>query len=84
MELLQTTWKEEKEARFIHRFHKYQLLETLTGTTDFNPFPTRRVNPEKLGFNDAIRLAEEVGRQLNLGNKPAALLGRTLEETYGV
>lgn len=76
--------REVTEARFLQRCRQYAWLEEVVGVMRLTQFPTRDVNPEQLNFSDATRLADEARRQFDLGNRPAAVLEKTLEDVYGV
>lgn len=76
--------REVTEARFLQRCNQYAWLEEAVGVTRLARFPSLEVDPERVNLSDATRLADEVRRQFDLGNRPAAVLEKTLEDVYGV
>jgi Zn-dependent peptidase ImmA (M78 family)/DNA-binding XRE family transcriptional regulator len=73
-----------KEAKFLKLCQQYSLLENLSGTTSRKPLPERVVDASKLNFDVAERLAVDVREELGLGDRPASVLVKTLEDKYGV
>jgi Zn-dependent peptidase ImmA (M78 family)/transcriptional regulator with XRE-family HTH domain len=76
--------QEAKEAKFLNFCQQYSLLENLSGTTIRKPLPEKIVDPSMLSFGVAESLAIEVRKELGLGDRPASVLVKTLEDKYGV
>ena len=76
--------KEAKEAAFLKHCHEYSLVEELSDRRRDDPFPERDVDPDKVGFREAAKIAEEIRKAFNLGDRPAASLEKTLQNRYGV
>jgi Zn-dependent peptidase ImmA (M78 family)/transcriptional regulator with XRE-family HTH domain len=74
----------QREAALVDRAARYKLIVEWA-----NERPTRDLlriphDPTQASTAFAHGIAEQVSEQLNLGNRPARALLRTLEETYGV
>jgi Zn-dependent peptidase ImmA (M78 family)/transcriptional regulator with XRE-family HTH domain len=82
--VLPSEQKEAKEAKFLNFCQQYSLLENLSGTVIRKRIPQKEVNPSTLTFRVAQRLALEVREEFGLGDRPASLLVKTLEDNYGV
>jgi len=76
--------KETKEAVFIKRCRRYALLEKLSGMEVSRIFPQKHINPDSLNFETADQMAMEIRNEFNLGERPAEVLGKTLEDVFGV
>jgi Zn-dependent peptidase ImmA (M78 family)/DNA-binding XRE family transcriptional regulator len=76
--------KGQREAQFLGRCQQYATLEELSGAKLVQDFPQKKVAAEHVDFTTATYLAEEIRRELGLGEKPAGNLERTLEARYGV
>jgi len=78
------TQKEIKEAKFLKRCQEYATLEELSGIKTSNQLPKKKVGLDDLSYEMARRLAGEISRELNLGDRPASELEKTLEDRFGV
>lgn len=76
--------KELKEADFIKKCRQYSLLEKLSGLKDGLDFPQKDVSLYSLSYADADRMAIEVRRELNLGDRPAEQLEKILQNVHRV
>ena len=76
--------KKKKEAEFIKHYNNYSLLEEMSGIKGSSQFPQKRVDPEHLSFGVARSLANDIRREFNLGDRPASVLEKTLEDRFGV
>ena len=76
--------KELIEAEFLKRCEQYALLEKLCDVVIKEELPTREVNYEKLTYEYAEDLGEEIQDHFALGSRPASCLSSILEEKYGV
>ncbi len=76
----------EKEAYFLNKCEEYYHLERLLDETADFALPRFEFSPKgkKDGFEKAGAIADDVYRILNLGPRPALVLRRVLEETYGI
>ncbi|MBU0697829.1 MAG: XRE family transcriptional regulator, partial [Proteobacteria bacterium] len=78
------TEKEIKESMFIKRCEDYAILEELCGSRTAGQFPQKKVASDDVSYEMARRLASEVRREFNLGDRPARELIKILEEGFGV
>lgn len=78
------TEKELKEAEFLKRYRQYALLEEMSGLKPGRTLPQKSVDPETLDFQVADRIAMEIRREFNLGDRPAGDLERVLQNDFGV
>ncbi len=72
--------RRESEAKLVERARRYALLETWCGLPPPPPLPDWHIDPQSTTFEELEPLADDVGRLLDLGSRPAAALVRTLEE----
>lgn len=82
--VLPSDQREVKEAKFLKYCEQYSFLETISGTTRRRPFPQKSVNPSTINYKVAARLADEIRGEFSLGDRPATVLEKTLENKYGV
>jgi len=78
------TDREIKESKFIKHCEDYAMLEELSGSRTAEQFPQKRVGPDDISYEMARRLASEIRREFNLGDRPARELIKILEEGFGV
>jgi Zn-dependent peptidase ImmA (M78 family)/DNA-binding XRE family transcriptional regulator len=78
------TEKKIKESKFIKHCEDYAMLEALSGGQTAEQFPQKQVSPDDISYETARRLASEIRREFNLGDRPARELTRILEEGFGV
>ena len=78
------TDKESKESKFIKHCEDYAMLETLSGGRTAEQFPQKQISPDDISYETARRLASEIRREFNLGDRPARELIKILEEGFGV
>jgi Zn-dependent peptidase ImmA (M78 family)/DNA-binding XRE family transcriptional regulator len=79
------TNKIEREKEFQKFCEDYRMLEKLSGEqSTYQPFPQMEIDPFKIDYKDAERFAENIRSSLNLGERPAATLEKTLQDRYGV
>ncbi|MBU1398629.1 MAG: XRE family transcriptional regulator [Pseudomonadota bacterium] len=78
------TEKELKEAEFLKRYRQYALLEEMSGLRAGRTLPQKKVDPGTLNFQTADRIAMEIRKDLNLGDRPAGDLERVLQNDFGV
>jgi len=78
------TEKEIKELKFIKHCEDYAMLEELSGGRTAEQFPQKKVSPDDVSYEMARRLASEIRREFNLGDRPARELMKILEEGFGV
>ncbi len=79
--------KELKEGEFFKRCQQYAMLEELTENILVQEFPQKWVTPEQITYyfaNRAEVIAQEIRRELNLGDKPALSLENMIQERYQV
>lgn len=74
----------EIEAVFLDRARRYALLEKWNQLPPSSTLPEFELSPYEATFNDAARLAGEVGKTLDLGSRPAASLLLVLQEAFRV
>lgn len=74
----------ETEEIFLDRARRYALLEKWNDLPPAPTLPDMDLIPERASFNDAARLAREVGKTLDLGSRPAASLASVLQEVFRV
>ena len=82
--VLPSDQREVKEAKFLKYCEQYSFLESISGTTLSRPFPQKTVNPSTINYMVAARLADEIRGEFGLGDRPATVLEKTLENKYGV
>lgn len=73
-----------KEAEFLKHCQQYGSLENLSESAQALQFPQKEVDPHNVSYNDAAKLAEETRREFGLGDTPATVLEKTLQDRYGV
>lgn len=75
-----------EEQHIYQHCEDYRLLEKLVAqqTLPTRELPKRNFDIEEVGFDWANQLADDLCRELNLGDYPAEVLARRLEEDYGV
>lgn len=75
-----------EEQHIYQHCEDYRLLERLIPSTFSLPrtLPQRDFDIQKADIECANRLADELYRELNLGDYPAEVLARRLEEDFGV
>lgn len=76
--------RETIEADFVRHCRDYAALEQLFGEVREVGLPLENVDVDKISFAFAKRLAERIGKQLDLGSRPAASLATILEDGCGV
>jgi Zn-dependent peptidase ImmA (M78 family)/transcriptional regulator with XRE-family HTH domain len=76
--------KEIKEAHFLKKCREYHNLELAVSDSPRSLLPNVKIDPKTADFQTIKQLAEEISKQLNLGQKPAAAIEKVLEEQYGV
>jgi Zn-dependent peptidase ImmA (M78 family)/transcriptional regulator with XRE-family HTH domain len=76
--------KELKEAEFLKRYRQYAFLEEMSGIRLMRKLPQKSVDPKTLDFQTADRIAMEIRREFNLGDRPAGDLERVLQNDFGV
>ena len=76
--------KELKEAEFLKRYRQYALLEEMSGMRPGRSLPQKAVDSGTLDFQTADRIALEIRREFNLGDRPAGDLERVLQNDFGV
>lgn len=74
----------ETEEMFLDRALRYSLLEQWNHLPPAPALPDLPLDPHSASFNDASRLAREVGNTLDLGSRPAASLASVLQEAFRV
>lgn len=74
----------QREMAFIKKCQDFFFLEEVTGREATNRLPQKEVDPDNLSYNVTNRLANEIRTELNLGNRPAVVLEKTMAENYGV
>lgn len=75
-----------EEQHIYQHCEDYRLLESLV-VSPFSPprdLPKKNFDIQTADFDWANRLADELYRELNLGDYPAEVLARRLEEDFGV
>lgn len=60
------------------------MLEALSGGRTDEQFPQKKVSADDVSYGTARRLASEIRREFNLGDRPACELIKILEEGFGV
>jgi Zn-dependent peptidase ImmA (M78 family)/DNA-binding XRE family transcriptional regulator len=75
---------EAKEAKFLKNCQQYSLLEELSGTIIRKSFPQKSLSISAINFITTERLAVDIREEFSLGDKPASVLQKTLEDKYGV
>ena len=78
------TDREIKESKFIKHCEDYAMLEELSRSRTAEQFPQKKVSPDDVSYETARRLASEIRREFNLGDRPARELIKILEEGFGV
>lgn len=78
------TDREIKESKFIKHCEDYAMLEELSRSRTAEQFPQKKVRPDDVSYETARRLASEIRREFNLGDRPARELIKILEEGFGV
>jgi len=73
-----------KEAKFLRYCEQYFFLETISRSSLRRSFPQKKVYPSDIDYKDAERLADEIRSEFGLGDRPATVLEKTLENKYGV
>lgn len=76
-----------REEQHINQYcEDYRLLEGLVAETAslLRDIPKRELDIQQADFDWANRLADELCRELNLGDYPASVLAPRLEEDFGV
>jgi len=76
--------KEIKEAQFLKKCRDYHNLELAASDSPRSSLPNKKLDPETMDFQTVKQMAEEVSKQLNLGQKPSASIEKVLEDQYGV
>ena len=59
-------------------------MEDLNGIERQYPFPLERVDFQEIDFRYAMKVADEIRQRFNLGDRPAVVLEKTLEDRFGV
>lgn len=72
------------EAEFIQRCNQYALVEKLCETCSRSELPSEEVSFDEMNFKDVEKLADKIGKILDLGSRPASSLPGLLEDKYGV
>lgn len=70
--------KEIKESKFIKHCEDYAMLEALSGGRTDEQFPQKKVSADDVSYETARRLASEIRREFNLGDRPARELIKIL------
>ncbi len=76
--------KAKKEAEFLKRCGDYAVLEELNEVKHNRQLPQMEIESNDLTWVTARAIANKVRRELDLGNRPARELEKTLQENYGV
>ncbi len=77
--------RELQEATFLEICRQYSLVQELSGEASLKRIPQAPViSVEALDYSRVEILAEEMRRELNLGDRPASQLENTLQNSYGV
>ncbi len=76
--------KAKKEGEFLKRCEDYAVLEELNEVKNNRQLPQMEIESDDLTWETARALANKVRRELDLGNRPARELEKTLQENYGV
>ncbi|MBS0654850.1 MAG: ImmA/IrrE family metallo-endopeptidase [Verrucomicrobia bacterium] len=76
----------QEERHIYQHCEDYRLLEKLVVQPSFplRELSKRDFNVQTANFDTVNRLADELHRELNLGDYPAEVLARRLEEDFGV
>lgn len=76
----------QEELNILEHCHDYRLLERLTGIgpSSVKKLPHEECDIEKVNTDWANQLATKIHREFNLGDYPAELLAKCLEEDYDV
>lgn len=72
------------EAAFLEFCKRYHLVEKLSGVTPADRLPKASIGHDSINETTAEELANKYARQLNLGDRPAKVLTKILEEGWGV
>jgi len=75
---------EDVETRFLRFCEQYHNLEVWCGERTPQALPLADGGTGTFGYPDAQRLAKQVRDQMQLGDRPGAVLLRVLEEIWGV
>lgn len=75
---------ESLQADFLRWCDRYARILRLTGRSSANPLPTYQVDLARLTYRDVGDLADSVGRQLNLGRRPATVLQEAIQDQFDV
>ena len=78
------TGSESLQADFLRWCDRYARILRLTGRSSANPLPTYQVDLAGLTYQDVADLADSVGRQLNLGRRPATVLQEAIQDQFDV
>jgi Zn-dependent peptidase ImmA (M78 family) len=63
----------------------FDMLEKLSGEQSaYQPLSQMEIDPFKINFKDAERFAETIRSTLNLGDLPARVLEKTLQDRHGI
>lgn len=73
-----------REAQLLQRSRRYAQLEELCEIPPRRPLPEFALSPDRASQGDALRIADDLRSTLDLGSKPAASIGKVLEECFGV
>lgn len=76
--------KEKKEASFIKKCKEYALVEKLSGMETSRAFPQKHISTDSLNYQTADQIAIQIRQEFNLGERPAVILEKTLEDVFGV
>lgn len=76
----------QEEQVILQHCENYRLLEKLVSLPSLpsRNLAERKIDIEEVDFEWANRLADELYRELNLGDYPAEVLARRLEDDFGV
>ncbi len=77
---------QKEEHNFIQQYENYRFVERIVNSPVSPPriLPNEHLDIESATTDWANRIAEKIHRELHLGDYPAALLTKCLEEEYGI
>jgi len=77
--------RSEMEQVFQKFCEDFDMLENLSGEQpNYQPLPQMETDPAKIDYKDAERFADTIRSTLNLGERPARVLEKTLQDRYGI
>ncbi|KPL02671.1 MAG: hypothetical protein AMJ90_05105 [candidate division Zixibacteria bacterium SM23_73_2] len=72
------------ENSFIQFCKRYHIAERLCGMSSTSRLPKESIDPKSIDDTVALKLANQITNQLNLGSRPAKVLAKILEEDWNV